>query len=106
LTTGNFPERFKFAIVRPIYKKGGKKRNNNYRPISLLRAMSKILEIMMFKRLEQHLESNNILATEQFGFKKGVHIENAFFTLTDNIHTSLNQQQQVGRYFWRLNQSI
>jgi hypothetical protein len=50
----------------------------------------------MFKRLEQHLESNNILATEQFGFKKGVHIENAVFTLTDNILTSLNQQPQVG----------
>ena len=46
----------------------------------------------MFKRLEQLLESNNILATEQFGFRKGVHIGNAIFTLTDNILTSLNQQ--------------
>jgi hypothetical protein len=36
--------------------------------------MSKILEIIMFKRLEQHLESNNILTTKQFGFWKGVHI--------------------------------
>jgi hypothetical protein len=69
---------------------------SNYRPISLLTAMSKILEIPMFKRSEQHLESNNILATEQFGFRKGVHIENAVFTHTDNILTSLNQQQQVG----------
>ena len=47
----------------------------------------------MFKRLEEHLESNNILVTEQFGFRKGVHIENAIFTLTDNILTSLNQKQ-------------
>jgi hypothetical protein len=39
--------------------------------------MSKILEIMMFKRWEQCLESNNILATEQFDFRKGVHTENA-----------------------------
>jgi hypothetical protein len=43
--------------------------------ISLLTDMSKILEITIFKRLEQHLDSNNILATEQFGFRKGVHIE-------------------------------
>jgi hypothetical protein len=43
--------------------------------------MSKILEIIMFKRLEQHLESNNIVATEQFGFRKGAHIKNAIYSL-------------------------
>jgi len=61
--------------------------------------MSKILEIIMFKRLEQHLESNNILATGQFVFTKGVRIGNAIFTLTDNILTSLNQRQQVWGIF-------
>jgi len=61
--------------------------------------MSKILEIIMFKRLEQHLESNNILTTEQFAFRKGIHIENAVFSLTNNIITSLNQRQQVGGIF-------
>ena len=55
LTTGIFPERCKFAIVRPIYKKGGKKEISNYRLISLLKAMSKILDIIMFKGLELHL---------------------------------------------------
>ena len=64
---------------------------NNYRPVSLLTAMSKILEITMFKRMERHLESNNILTTEQFGFRKGMHIENAIFCPTNNIITSLNQ---------------
>ena len=54
--------------------------------------MSKTLEIIMFKSLEQHLESNNILTTVQFGFRKCVHIENAVFSLTDNIITSLNQR--------------
>jgi hypothetical protein len=53
LTTGIFPERCKFAIVRPIYKKERRRRRkkemNNYRPISLLTAMSKILEIIMYK---------------------------------------------------------
>ena len=47
--------------------------------------MSKILEIIMYKRLEKHLESNNILTTEHFGFRKCVHIENAVFPLTNNI---------------------
>jgi hypothetical protein len=47
------------------------------------------------QKLEQHLESNNILTTEQFDFRKGVHTENAVFSLTKNIITSLNQRQQV-----------
>jgi hypothetical protein len=38
LTTGIFPERCKFAVVRPTYKKGGFEGLNNYRPISLLTA--------------------------------------------------------------------
>jgi hypothetical protein len=64
--------------------------------------MSKILEIIMFKRLEQHLESNNILTTKQFGFRKGVHIENAVFSLTD-----FTKPMTTGRgYFLRLNQGI
>jgi hypothetical protein len=106
LTTGIFPERCKFAIVQPIYKKEERKEINNYRPISLLTAMPKILEIIMFKRLEQHLELNNVLATEQFGFRKGVHIENAGFSLTDNIITSLNQRQQVGGIFCDLTKAF
>ena len=68
--------------------------------------MSKILEIIMFKRLEQHLGSNNILTTEHFGFRKGVHTENAIFSLTDNIINSLNQRQQVGGIFCDLTKAF
>jgi len=60
----------------------------------------------MFKRLEQHLESNNILTSEQFGFRKGVHTENAVFSLTKNIITSRNQRQQVGGIFCDLTKAF
>ena len=49
LTTGTFPERWKFAIVRTVYKEEEIKEMSNYRPISLLTAMSKILEIIMLE---------------------------------------------------------
>jgi hypothetical protein len=61
--------------------------------------MLKILEITVFKRLDQHLEPNNILAVEQFGFRKGVNTESAIFTLTDNTLTPLNQHHQIGGAF-------
>jgi hypothetical protein len=71
----------------------------NYRPISLLIACSKILETIIFNRLYQYVQTNDILAPEQFGFRKGSHIEKAIFTLTDSILDSLNQHEQVGGIF-------
>jgi hypothetical protein len=72
---------------------------NNYRPISLLPTSSKILETLMFKRLVLHLESNNMLTTAQFGFRKDVHIDDAVFSLLNNIITLLDQQKHMGGDF-------
>lgn len=91
LTTGIFLESSKFAIAQPICKKGEETAKSHCRPISLLIALSKILKIVLFKRLDQRLESNNSLAIEQFGFRKVVNTESAIFILTVNIVTSLNQ---------------
>jgi hypothetical protein len=60
----------------------------------------------MFKRLEQHLESNHILAAQQFGVRKGISIENTIFTLTNNVLTELNQQHQVGGIFYGLTKAF
>jgi hypothetical protein len=46
---GIFPERLKFAEVRPVFKKGDKTEFTNYRPISLLTSFSKIIEKIIFK---------------------------------------------------------
>ena len=49
--TGIFPDPYKIAKVIPIYKSGDKHDPNNYRPISLLTAFSKILKKLVYKRL-------------------------------------------------------
>ena len=102
LARGVFPDRFKYAIVQPIHKKGDKSIMTNYRPISLLTSCSKILETIMFNRPYQYPQTNEILALEQFGFRKESNIENAVFALTDYILTSLNQRQQIGGIFCNL----
>jgi hypothetical protein len=70
LYSGVFPDRLKYAIVRPIYKKGGKQEISNYRPISLLTSISKVFKKIIYDRLYAHLERNNILVQEQFGFRR------------------------------------
>jgi hypothetical protein len=57
----------------------------NYRPISLLIVFSKILETIMLSRLDQHLQVKKILVPEQFGFRKGITIQQVIFILTNSV---------------------
>jgi hypothetical protein len=65
---------------------------SNYRPISLLTAFTKVLEKVMHNRLNHYLQTNNVLISEQFGFRKGMSTENAAFKLTDSVLKSINQK--------------
>jgi len=60
LKAGIFPDRLKYALVKPIFKKGNKHDTSNYRPISLLTSFSKIIEKLMFNRLVSHLDKNKV----------------------------------------------
>jgi Notch-like protein len=44
ITKGIFPDRLKYSVIKPLYKKGNKKDVSNYRPISLLTSFSKFFE--------------------------------------------------------------
>ena len=63
LRTGTHPELLKTAKVIPIFKKGSQLSTNNYRPISLLSNLNKILEKIMFNRVYNFLEKNNIISS-------------------------------------------
>ena len=75
LLSGTFPQRLKYSIVKPIFKKGDRTDISNYRPISILSSFSKILEKVMYNRLLEHLNKYDILAKEQFGFRENLTIE-------------------------------
>ena len=71
LQTNTFPAMLKRAVVKPIYKAGDKQNFSNYRPISLLPVISKLLEKLIYVRVIEHLVSNSVLNERQFGFRKG-----------------------------------
>jgi len=97
--TGIFPDRLRIAVVKPLYKKGHKTSITNYRPISSLTVFSKVLEKPMHSRLSQHLCKNNVLVTEQCGFRTGISTEDAAFKQTDRVYKSVNQKINVGGIF-------
>jgi hypothetical protein len=99
LTTGVCPERLKYAIIKPGFKKGHKSQISNYRPISILTGFSKIFELLIFHRLKQRLVSNNILVTEQYGFCDNVSTESAIFKLIESIFSAWNNKELItGRF--------
>jgi len=87
------------AVIKPLYKKGDKFDISNYRPISLLPTFAKIFEKAMYSRLNQHLQSNYILALEKYVFRKGKSTEDAAFKPTDSVLETLNQKLYVGGMF-------
>lgn len=102
LASGIYHDRFKYAKVRPIHKKGDKTKMTNYIPLSLLISFSRISKTLIFNRLNQYLQVNKILIPEQFGFRKGNTIGIAIFNLTDNILVSINHPKQTGSIFCEL----
>ena len=70
LTNGTVPDMMKISKTIPIYKSGDEHSLNNYRPISLLPAFSKILEKLMYKRLINFLDKNKLIYKHQYGFRK------------------------------------
>ena len=106
LAQGNYPERLKFSLIKPVYKSGDKSSPSNYRPISPVPAFSKIFEKVIYKRLSDHLNNNAILDKHQFGFQSEVSTENASHMLLNEILEAMNSKQMVGGLFCDLHKAF
>jgi len=95
LSEGHVPSTMKCANVTPIFKGGNSKEVGNYRPISVLPYFSKILEKLMFTRLNSFLNDNQILYNRQFGFRRGYSTEMALINALDGITEALDNKQHV-----------
>ena len=85
LEQGIFPNNMKIAEIVPLHKGGDESQCNNYRPISLLITISKILEKLMYSRTYKFLELNNILFQSQYGFRTQHSCTDAISELTGEI---------------------
>jgi hypothetical protein len=90
LATGNFPTSLKQCRVIPIFKAGDHLECDNYRPISLLSSISKILEKIVAEKLLYHLTENDLLYKHQYGFLPNKSTEHNLLYLLDYITNALN----------------
>ena len=85
IVKGIFPESMKLAHIVPLYKSKEKYLSENYRPISLLLTVSKLLEKIVYTRTYSFLSDTNQIYAKQFGFRKRHSCENAVSKLIGNI---------------------
>ena len=93
ISTGRCPDSLKLAKVTPVFKKDDSSLITNYRPISLLPSISKILEKLIYKRLFKFLTDNDLLVPNQFGFRKGHSTDQAMLQY-DKITGSLSKKKE------------
>ena len=93
LRYGIFPDKLKISKIVPLFKQGCKQNLNNYRPISILPTFSKILEKIIYNRLNIFLEFNEVLTESQFGFRTHRSTTSAVLSVTDHILKSFDEQK-------------
>ena len=85
MKSGIFPDKLKVAKVIPIFKTGDRSLVNNYRPISILNAFSKIFEKVILSRLLGFLNKQNFFYSQQFGFRQNHSTSAALISFTEYI---------------------
>lgn len=106
LSSGIFPKPFKKSLITPIHKSGDKSLINNYRPISVLTALSKVLERLMNHRLVNFLENNNLLSTTQYGFREAKSTADAVSELTNYVVNNLDKHNKTIAIFLDLKKAF
>jgi len=89
----------KYSIIKPLHKKGTTDELKNYRPISLLTCLSKILEKIIYKRLYVFLENHKILTEDQYGFRQKLSTYSAINPLINSTLKAFEEKKFVGGLF-------
>lgn len=103
--SGKFPNKMKIAKIIPVYKNGDRYYFTNYRLVSILPQFSKVLEKLYTKRLDNFIETHNLLVENQYGFQTNRSTSLALMELMEEI-TNRIDRKKCSKIFYRLKESI
>ncbi|KAM3962176.1 RNA-directed DNA polymerase from mobile element jockey [Aphomia sociella] len=93
ISSGMFPTSWKDAFIIPIPKKNNPSSFFDYRPISILPLLSKVLERLIHDQLNRFLTLNKLLDPYQSGFRKGHSTTTALIKISDDIRLGMEKSQ-------------
>ena len=96
ITENRFPSTWKTARVIPLLKKGSTDDVNNYRPISILPVVSKILEKHVSSTFYAFLNEQNLLNPKQSGFRSQHSCQTALTLMTEEWLKAMNKGELTG----------
>ena len=99
LSQGTVPSEWKYAKITPLYKKGMSTDMDNYRPISVLPVVSKVLERAVHHQLHSFLSEHKLLSPFQCGFRRNHSTEFAAIAFSDYIRRGMDLGLLTGAVF-------
>lgn len=93
IVTGIYPTIWKYSHVTPLLKNGDINDPSNFRPISLLSILSKVLEKIVAGQLVLHLENKKLLSNTQHGFRRNLSTETALMKVTEEIYKNMDNRE-------------
>ena len=96
---GVFPNSLKFGEIIPIFKKGDKRKLQNWRPICLLSPFSKIFERHLHNLLIDFINERNLLHPHQYGFRENSSTEQAISQIVEEITNSMQERNVICSVF-------
>ena len=96
IKTKTVPDLFKYAIVKPLYKKSSKLEVGNYRPVSLLCILSKVLERTVYDQAFEYLTDKEVIYEFQSGFRSSYSTDTCLINLVDHIKSLNSKKMFVG----------
>ena len=106
LSSGQVPAGMKIAKVIPLFKNGDKLSVNNYRPISLLSTLSKVLEKIIYIRTIKFLKLHNIFSNFQFGFREKHSTIHALLNFIDKVAHAIDKFSHLVGIFLDFSQAF
>ena len=94
VNTGIFPNNLKLADITPALKKGARTDKENYRPVSILSAVSKIYERLLFSQINSYIDSK--LSKHQCGVRKGLSAQHCLLVMLEKWRVTLDKKGFTG----------
>ena len=105
LDDGVVPSTWKESIISPIFKKGDKGEPVNYRPVNLTSNVCKLMERILKRGIEEHLE-RNVLKNSQHGFRSGRSCQTNLIEFQDKITRWIDDGKSVDVMFFDLSKAF